>query len=188
MRKTIAPLFAAGLLRNSCKTERGAISSWFSLVARAAPFALLAGCALGPNYQRPAIPAPASFRAAGSTTVADAASLGDLKWWEVFKDEQLQELEREALKQNYDLRDAAARVEAARASLGITRSNQFPNVAAGAEISTTRFSRNGATSLPPELAPSQNRTFGAATLQLLSFEVDIWGRLRRATEASRGNL
>jgi multidrug efflux system outer membrane protein len=114
--------------------------------------------------------------------------LGDLKWWEVFNDEQLQELEREALKQNYDLRNAAARVEAARASLGITRSNQFPNLAAGAEISTTRFSRNGATSLPPELAPSQNRTFGVATLNLLSFEVDIWGRLRRATEAARANL
>ena len=114
--------------------------------------------------------------------------MADLKWFEVFKDEKLQELERTALVQNYDLRDAVARVEAARANLGITRSNQFPNVGAGADISTIRFSRNGQTPLPASFVPSQNRTFGEATLDLLSFEVDIWGRLRRATEAARANL
>jgi multidrug efflux system outer membrane protein len=114
--------------------------------------------------------------------------LADLKWFEVFKDEKLQELERTALAQNYDLRDAAARVEAARADLGITRSNQFPNAGASADISTVRLSRNGATPLPAALVPSQNRTFGAATLNLLSFELDFWGRLRRATEAARANL
>jgi len=107
---------------------------------------------------------------------------------EVFKDEKLQELEREALAQNYDLREAAARIEAASAALGLTRSDQFPNVAANADIATIRASRNGATSLPASFVPSQNRTFGAATLSLLSFEVDIWGRLRRATEAARANL
>jgi multidrug efflux system outer membrane protein len=100
----------------------------------------------------------------------------------------LQELERTALVQNYDLRDAAARVEAARANLGITRSNQFPNLDAGADITTTRFSRNGSLPLPATIAPSQNRTFGQATLSLLSFELDIWGRLRRATEAARASL
>jgi multidrug efflux system outer membrane protein len=100
----------------------------------------------------------------------------------------LQELERTALVQNYDLRDAAARVEAARANLGITRSNQFPNFDAGADITTTRFSRNGSLPLPAAVAPLQNRTFGEATLNLLSFELDIWGRLRRATEAARANL
>jgi multidrug efflux system outer membrane protein len=119
---------------------------------------------------------------------SDPASLADLKWWEVFKDEKLQELERTALAQNYDLRDAATRVEAARASLGITRSNQFPTLDANADISTTRVSRDGATPLPRSFVPSQNRTFGGATLSLLSFELDIWGRLRRATEAARANL
>jgi len=148
----------------------------------------LASCAMGPNYHRAAISAPDSFRAAPSTTANNSESLGDVKWWEVFKDEKLQALEREALAQNYDLRDAAARVEAASAALGLTRSNQFPNLGANADIATIRASRNGATPLPASFVPSQNRTFGAATLSLLSFELDIWGRLRRSTEAARANL
>src|SRR6266851_4697334 len=159
-----------------------------SLIAPVFAAVLRAGCTVGPNYQRPAIPVPNSFRAPGGTPSSDPTSLGDLKWFEVFKDERLQELEREALTQNYDLRDAAVRVEAARANLGITRSNQFPNLGADADISTIRFSRNGATPLPASFVPSQNRTFGGATLNLLSFELDFWGRLRRATEAARANL
>ena len=106
----------------------------------------------------------------------------------VFKDEKLQELIRKALERNYDLRDAVARVEEARANLGITRSNQFPNFAAGGNVEINRLSRDGATPLPPAFLPSQNRNFGTAALQLLSFEIDIWGRLRRATEAARANL
>jgi outer membrane protein, multidrug efflux system len=157
-------------------------------IAPVVAVALLAGCTVGPNYQRPAIPAPNSFRAPADTPSTDPTSLGDLKWFEVFKDDRLQELERTALEQNYDLRDAAARVEAASAQLGITRSNQYPNVGAGADISTVRLSRNGQTPLPVSFVPSQNRTFGGVTLSLLSFEVDIWGRLRRATEAARANL
>jgi outer membrane protein, multidrug efflux system len=148
----------------------------------------LAGCTVGPNYHKAAIQTPASFRSPEPLPAGDAASLADLKWWQVFKDEKLQELERTALAQNYDLRDAVARVEAARANLGITRSEQFPNLAAGADISTIRLSRNGSTPLPASFVPSQNRTFGQATLNLLSFELDIWGRLRRATEAARADL
>ena len=159
-----------------------------SLIAPLFVAALLAGCTVGPNYQRPTIQTPNAFRAAAPGTASDPASLADLKWFEVFKDEKLQELERTALAQNYDLRDAAARVEAARANLGITRSNQFPNLDANADISTVRLSRNGETPLPASFVPSQNRTFGGATLGLLSFELDIWGRLRRATEAARANL
>src|SRR6266403_2081234 len=121
---------------------------------------LLTGCTVGPNYHRPAIQTPGSFRAPVPAPTNDPASLADLKWWEVFKDEKLQELERTALVQNYDLRDAIARVEAARASLGITRSDQFPNLDAGADISTIRISRNGQTPLPRALVPAQNRTFG----------------------------
>lgn len=149
---------------------------------------LLTGCTVGANYHRPAIQTPDTFRAPTPVPHADSASLADLKWWEVFKDEQLQELERTALAQNYDLRDAVARVEAARANLGITRSNQFPNFDAAGNVSTTRFSRNGQTPLPSSFIAFQNRTFGEATLSLLSFELDIWGRLRRATEAARANL
>jgi multidrug efflux system outer membrane protein len=147
----------------------------------------LAGCTVGPNYHKPAIQTPDSFRSPVPIPAGDQ-SLADLKWWEVFKDEKLQDLEKTALVQNYDLRDAVARVDAARASLTITRADQFPNFAAGADVSTVRLSRNGETPLPVSFVPSQNRTFGQVTLNLLSFELDIWGRLRRATEAARADL
>jgi multidrug efflux system outer membrane protein len=158
-------------------------SSFLAIVAAV----LFASCTVGPNYRRPAVQVPRSFRAPDPMPT-DPASLADLKWFEVYKDEKLQDLIRTALVQNYDLRDAAAHVEAASANLGITRSNQYPNLEANANISTIRFSRNGATPLPDAFVPSQNRTFGGATLSLLSFEVDIWGKLRRATEAARANL
>ena len=146
------------------------------------------GCTVGPNYKRPAIPTPPAFRAPTPLPPDQASSLADLKWFQVFKDQQLQDLIRTALVRNYDLRDAIVRVEAARASLGITRSDQFPNIAAGGSVQFNRLSRDGATPLPATFLPSQDRTFGTAVLQLLSFEVDIWGRLRRATEAARANL
>jgi multidrug efflux system outer membrane protein len=150
--------------------------------------ALLAGCTVGPNYHRPAISTPANFRAPEPLPPSQAASLADVKWFEVFKDDKLQELIRTALAQNYDLRDAVAHVEAARANLGITRSNQFPNFGASGDVEINRLSRNGATPLPAEFLPSQNRNFGEASLGLLSFEIDLWGKLRRATEAARAQL
>jgi NodT family efflux transporter outer membrane factor (OMF) lipoprotein len=149
---------------------------------------VLTGCAVGPNYERPKVPAPPAFRAPEPLPPDQAASLADLKWFEVFKDPELQQLVRTGLAQNYDLRDAVARVDQARANLGITRSNQFPQVGANGSIEFTRISRNGATPLPESFIPSQNRTWGQASLQLLSFELDLWGRLRRATEAARANL
>ena len=87
----------------------------FSLVV------LLAGCTMGPDYQRPKIATPANFRAPSPLPADEAASVGDLKWFEVFRDEKLQGLVKTALVSNYDLRDAVARIEEARASLGITR-------------------------------------------------------------------
>jgi multidrug efflux system outer membrane protein len=90
--------------------------------------------------------------------------------------------------QNFDLRDAVTRVEQARANLGITRSNQIPQSSASGELNVTRTSRNGAFALPPGVPFEQNRNFGLAGLNLLSFELDIWGRLRRATEAARADL
>ena len=149
---------------------------------------LTAGCSVGPNYKRPTISIPATFRAPVPLPPDQAASLADLKWFEVFKDPQMQDLIHTALARNYDLRDAIARVEAARANLGITRSEQLPNVGAAGNVEFNRLSRQGATPIPAALLPNQNRTFGSAVLQLLSFEVDIWGRLRRATEAARANL
>jgi multidrug efflux system outer membrane protein len=152
------------------------------------PALLLAACAVGPNYKRPSIAPPTAFRAPEPLPPDQSSSLADLKWFQVFQDERLQDLIRTALVRNYDLRNAVARVEAARASLGITRSEQFPSVAAGGGVEFNRISRDGATPISAALLPSQNRTFGSAVLQLLSFEIDIWGRLRRATEAARANL
>src|SRR5579871_4415278 len=145
-------------------------------------------CTVGPNYHRPGVQIPENFRAPGPLAAPKAESLADLKWFEVFNDDQLQNLIRTALIQNYDLRAAVANVEAARANLGITRSNQFPNVSASGDIELTRLSRDGTFPLPATFVPSQNRNWGQAGLNLLSFEADIWGRLRRATEASRANL
>src|SRR4029434_10150372 len=110
---------------------------------------VLSGCMVGPDYQRPALPSPTVFRGtADPAAPPDPTSLGDLQWFEVFKDDQLQALIRTALVANYDLRDAVARVDEARANLGITRSEQFPNIAASADITTVRASRNGLTPVP----------------------------------------
>src|ERR1700730_16359623 len=148
----------------------------------------LSSCTLGPNYHRPAVQTPQAFHAPEPLPDSQATSFADLKWWEVFRDEELQSLIKKALEQNYDLRDAVARVEMAQANLGITRSDQFPQVSASGDVNFTRLSRNGAFPLPPDLVPSQNRNWGQAQLNLLSFEVDLWGRLRRATEAARAGL
>jgi outer membrane protein, multidrug efflux system len=149
---------------------------------------ILSGCAVGPNYERPNVPAPTTFRAPEPLPPDQAASLADLKWFEVFKDPELQKLVRTGLAQNYDLRDAVARVEQARANLGITRSDQFPQVGASGAVNFTRLSRDGSLPLPASFVPTQNRNWGQASLNLLSFELDLWGRLRRATEAARANL
>src|SRR5207245_4436968 len=143
---------------------------------------LSTGCAVGPNYQRPAVQTPLSFRAPEPLPAAQGESFADLKWFEVFKDEQLQELVRTALVQNYDLRDAVARVEAARASLGITRSEQFPQVIASGDVQFHRSSRDGSLPQSPAFLRSLNRTFGGSTLGLLSFDAEPWGRLRRSTD------
>jgi multidrug efflux system outer membrane protein len=160
-------------------------ASYIAIVAAAM---LWTGCTVGPNYKRPQVAAPANFRAPNPLPEPQASSLADLKWFEVFQDAQLQSLIRTALAQNYDLRDAVTRVEEARANLGVTRSNQFPQVGASGDLEITRLSRNGSLQLPATLVPNQNRNWGEAGLNLLSFELDLWGRLRRATEAARANL
>ena len=89
---------------------------------------LLSACAVGPNYHRPVVQTPTAFHGAGESqqTQVQTESFADLPWWQVFHDSQLQELIRTALKQNYDLQLAVERVNAARAQVGIERSNQFP--------------------------------------------------------------
>lgn len=159
-----------------------------NLVIAAAAATLLAGCTVGPNYQRPKVAIPENFRSPSPLPAPEAASLADLKWFEVFRDPQLQALIRTALAQNYDLREAVARVDEARANLGITRSNQFPQVSASGDLEISRLSRDGQLPLAKSFVPDQNRNWGEASLNLLSFQIDLWGQLRRATEAARANL
>jgi multidrug efflux system outer membrane protein len=171
--------------------DRGCMQGAYPIPTRwmmaAVVVSILSGCMVGPDYQRPALSSPAVFRGtADPAEPPDPTSLGDLQWFDVFKDDQLQTLIQTALVANYDLRDAVARVNAARANLGITRSEQFPNIAASADITTVRLSRNGLT--PVAEGFDRDRTVGSVLLHLLSFEVDIWGRLRRATEAARAEV
>src|SRR4029077_564375 len=109
------------------KMKLQAIAIWIAV-------GFLTSCTVGPNYHRPAVQMPQAFHAPEPLPDSQAASLADLKWWEVFRDEDLQSLIRKALEQNYDLRDAVTRVEAAQANLGITRSNQFPQVSASGDV------------------------------------------------------
>jgi outer membrane protein, multidrug efflux system len=142
-------------------------------------------CTVGPNYKRPVAQLPEAYRAAAPTgaLAADQPSLGDQKWWEVFQDEQLQELIRTALRQNFDVRIAAARVAEARAQLGITRADQFPQVDGSALADRERVSASPVP-LPSQAFERNVFQVGGST----SWEVDFWGKFRRATEAARATL
>src|SRR5260370_12444555 len=91
---------------------------------------LIGGCKVGPNYHKPVVQTPTAYRDLRESPQAQAqvVSYADLPWWQVFEDSQLQELIRTALKQNYDLQLATERINAERARLAITRSNQLPQV------------------------------------------------------------
>jgi multidrug efflux system outer membrane protein len=142
---------------------------------------LLAGCKLGPNYKRPKIDTPSVYRGADQQPATqNATSLGDEKWWTVYQDPELQQLIRTALAQNYDVRIAASRVLQAQAALGITRADQFPTVSAGAAGSNLRIPTT-------KQLPSAD-TSSIGTSLSFAWELDFWGKFRRATEAARANL
>jgi len=136
---------------------------------------LLAGSVPGQKkYERPAVKTPDTFRGVDTVAPTDQTSIGDLKWFEVFKDQELQELVRTAMVQNYDLRAAVARINASRANLGLARSDQFPQFEASTDLTTTRTSRNG--QLGNSGQGGRTRSFGSVLLNLLNFEIDVWGR------------
>jgi multidrug efflux system outer membrane protein len=153
------------------------------LLAAALLIFAVTGCTVGPRYKRPPVDVPVAHRGAepANTAKADTASLADQKWWELFQDQQLQQLIHTALEQNYDVRIAAARILEAEAQLGITRSNQFPQVNAGAAVTTQR------TPAGAVLAVATNSSATQLSLSA-AWELDFWGRFRRATEAARANL
>jgi multidrug efflux system outer membrane protein len=157
------------------------------LVTAAVMLSLLGNSAIGQKkYQRPPVKTPDSFRGAEGTGPTDQTSIGDLKWFEVFKDQELQKLVRTAMIQNYDLRAAVARINAARANLGITRSDQFPQFEASADLTSSRTSRNG--QLAGTGQGGRTRSIGSVFLNLLTFELDVWGRFRQQTKAARAEL
>jgi outer membrane protein, multidrug efflux system len=135
--------------------------------------------------QPPPVQTPGTFRG-DPHPQPDAQSIANLKWFELFQDQRLQDLIREALTYNYDLRQSVARIDAARASYGITRADQFPTIVASSDVTNQRISRSGAFDLPEPA--KRDRSFGSALLNLLSFELDIWGRLRKATAAAKADL
>jgi NodT family efflux transporter outer membrane factor (OMF) lipoprotein len=148
--------------------------SFLSVIA-----AVAASCTLGPNYRRPVVTTPAAHRGA---TASGPESLADLKWFELFRDDRLTELVSTALKQNFELRIAAERVLQARAIYGIQRSEQFPSVGVSADVNAARFPENGATSIPSGADTSVTYTQAGFSL---GWELDVWGRLRRLSEAAR---
>jgi multidrug efflux system outer membrane protein len=136
---------------------------------------------MGPNYSRPSISTPDSYRQLAPDQQAQSnQSLGDEKWWDVFKDEELQALVREALKQNYDIRIAAERVLQAQAVVGITRADQYPFISAGASAYNERLPGTKI-SHPVQTGPMQVNLS-------LAWQLDFWGQYRRATEAARAQL
>jgi len=159
------------------------------------PAFCVAACTVGPNYKRPAVAVPTAYRGVSaaeassteskpsSTTPAssaDTASLGDEKWWEVFEDKELQGLIRTALQNNYDVRIAAARVLEAQAQLGITRADQLPSLGVGGNITSIR---NPAVGPIPAYEVTQGQVSASA-----AWNLDFWGRYRRATESARATL
>ena len=142
----------------------------------------VAGCAsVGPDYQRP----PADLPGAWPAAAEPGAPVGDRRWWSVFADATLDRLVDKAIADNADLALAVARVDEARALLGVSRADQYPQLNAGATRSRTRFSQLGDVPLPPGTNPTVNDTRIALDA---SYQIDLWGRYRRATEAARADL
>jgi outer membrane protein, multidrug efflux system len=139
---------------------------------------LTTGCTVGPNYQRPTVSVPAAYRDLRESPQlqAQTASYADLPWWQVFQDPQLQDLIRTALKQSYDLQLATERINAARAQLTVTRSALFPQVQGDADF------------LGGKEGNFQSRFHFLTLAADAAFQLDLFGKLRRATEAARAQL
>jgi multidrug efflux system outer membrane protein len=141
--------------------------------------ALASGCAVGPNYSRPEMPQPPAYRFFEGEE--QAQSIADTPWWEVAKDPQLQALIREAIANNLDLRTATARVAEARAQYGIARSFLFPEVGVAGGYSAQQVSR---LSEPPQGTAAKKTYQNYSAGFPISWEIDLFGRIRREKEAA----
>lgn len=156
-----------------------------NLLMAAAAVLLLSGCAVGPNYTKPEIPTPPSFRGVIEGT-EQQPSIADTKWHDLFADPILKGLVETALQQNYDLRIAAERVLQAQAQLGIVRADYFPTLNGNAGFTANRQSRIGSI---PFAAPGARLDVGYTQLSFgVSWELDVWGRIRRLNESARGQF
>ena len=148
---------------------------------------LTSGCTVGPRYKRPTAAVPGTYRGvapeqgiASPVASGQILSIAEQKWWDVFQDEQLRALIRVALQQNYDLRIAASHVLEAHAQLGIVRADQFPTLSGGAAIADIRTSQS-------KLSPTVETSTGQVNVSA-AWDLDFWGKFRRATGAARANL
>jgi outer membrane protein, multidrug efflux system len=141
---------------------------------------LLGGCLLGPNYEKPKVDVPADFR----FTQPQEQAIADTVWWRQFNDPALNDLIDIALKENKDVKVAAARVDQFLGQFQVTRSQLFPQIGAGANATRERVPA-GSLGLPPGVGPVFNQYQLALNA---SWEIDVFGRLRRETEAARANL
>jgi len=157
-------------------------STWRMLLTAmtATTVSLSAGCTMGPDYARPQVQVPSQFRA--QVTPAEASSYADLPWWSAFQDPALQRLISEAVGANYDVQIAAARIEQARANLGVVRSQAMPQLDYNTGVGGQRTIVQG-------LDSADDVDVGTASAVLeAAWELDVWGRIRRATEAASANV
>ena len=151
------------------------------LAALAALAFTAAGCTVGPNYERPKLEPPVQHR--GAPAAAAAESVADLEWWQLYQDAALQAVIREGIANNLDLRVASARVVEARALAGVAKSYLYPEVGAGFGTTQQQQSRVGDPKLSEEQVPDRTYSNWALTGSL-SWEIDLFGRLRRNREAA----
>jgi multidrug efflux system outer membrane protein len=145
---------------------------------------LTAACTMGPNYKRPLVEVPSAHRGAADAAQGTAsASLADLKWFDVFRDDTLTGLVSTALQQNFEVRIAAERVLQARAAYGISRADRWPAVDASAGVTAARASQRGANRAIPAGANTGVSYIDAGFS--IGWELDVWGRVRRLNEAAR---
>jgi len=150
-------------------------------LAAALYLSLMSGCALGPDYHRPTLSVPDTFRDA-MAAADQAASVADESWGQVYPDATLRSLLERALRANLDLQAAATRLAAAHAALGQTRLGLLPTVDGGAGLSRARSSLDAVLPGTPPIRNSENAQVS------VSYELDFWGRLRRTHEAARATL
>jgi outer membrane protein, multidrug efflux system len=160
------------------RVEEGFMKKMRPLISVILASILIGGCTVGPNYHRPAVQTPTVYRDLRASPQAQeqAASFADLPWWQVFQDPQLQELIRTALKQNYDMQLATERINAARAQLSITRSQLFPQAQASGNFTGGKDQN------------FQSKSNFLALTADAAFQLDLFGKLRRETEAARAQL